>query len=167
MSYIIKTDTEIGRIIIAEDGKGISEVLFETEKPPENAEEKATPLLLKAKEQLEEYFAGVRMVFELPLSLKGTKFQLEVWEALGTIPYGETRSYKQIAEQIGRPGACQAVGQANHVNRIPILVPCHRVIGANGKLVGYGGGMEIKEKLLELEKNGKKSNRNSSIMAAV
>lgn len=156
MKYLAYLDTEIGRITIAEDGKGISEVLFEEENPPENAQEKETPLLLKAKEQLSEYFKGTRKVFDLPLSFKGTQFQLEDWNALRTIPYGETRSYKQIAEQLGRPGAYRAVGMANHVNRIPIIVPCHRVIGANGKLVGYGGGMEIKKKLLELESKNKK-----------
>lgn len=156
MKYLAYLDTEIGRITIAEDGKGISEVLFEEENPPENAQEKETPLLLKAKEQLSEYFKGTRKVFDLPLSFKGTQFQLEDWNALRTIPYGETRSYKQIAEQLGRPGAYRAVGMANHVNRIPIIVPCHRVVGANGKLVGYGGGMEIKKKLLELESKNKK-----------
>ena len=102
--------------------------------------------------QLEEYFSGRRAEFSIPLDLRGTPFQSEVWEALGRIPYGETRSYGEIAGQIGRPKAVRAIGQANHVNPVPILIPCHRVIGAQGKLVGYGGGIPLKKHLLTLEK---------------
>lgn len=102
--------------------------------------------------QLEEYFAGRRGIFSIPLDLRGTPFQLQVWEALARIPYGETRSYGEIAGQIGRPKAVRAVGQANHVNPAPILIPCHRVIGSTGDPVGYGGGIPLKIQLLTLEK---------------
>jgi O-6-methylguanine DNA methyltransferase len=102
--------------------------------------------------QLEEYLAGGREVFSIPLDLRGTPFQLEVWVALSRIPYGETRSYGEIARQIGRPKAVRAIGQANHVNPVPILIPCHRVIGAQGELVGYGGGIPMKKHFLDLEK---------------
>ncbi|MCY9515681.1 methylated-DNA--[protein]-cysteine S-methyltransferase [Paenibacillus apiarius] len=107
--------------------------------------------LQEARRQLEEYFAGKRQTFELSLDLQGTSFQKEVWRALMEIPYGETRSYKQVAEAIGNPKAVRAVGGANNRNPISIVVPCHRVIGANGQLVGYGGGMNKKEILLQLE----------------
>jgi len=102
--------------------------------------------------QLEEYLTGRRAVFSIPLDLRGTPFQAEVWEALGQIPYGETRSYGEIARQIGRPKAVRAIGQANHVNPVPILIPCHRVIGSKGDPVGYGGGIPLKKQLLALEK---------------
>ena len=94
---------------------------------------------------------GKRKEFDLPLSLHGTKFQIEDWKALQTIPYGETRSYQQIAEQLGNPKACRAVGMANHRNPIAVIIPCHRVIGKNGSLTGYAEGVEIKQALLELE----------------
>jgi methylated-DNA-[protein]-cysteine S-methyltransferase len=105
-----------------------------------------------AVEQLEAYFAGERTDFDLELSLAGSEFQRRVWQALLTIPYGETRSYGEIAEQIGASGAARAVGLANGRNPIAIIVPCHRVIGASGSLTGYGGGLERKQSLLELER---------------
>ena len=105
-----------------------------------------------AVEQLEAYFAGERTDFDLELSLTGSEFQRRVWQALLTIPYGETRSYGEIAEQIGASGAARAVGLANGRNPIAIIVPCHRVIGASGRLTGYGGGLERKQSLLELER---------------
>ena len=111
-----------------------------------------TPLIKEACRQLSEYLKGERKTFDLPLNPKGTDFQKCVWRALCDIPYGETRTYKQIAEAIGNPKAVRAVGMANNRNPITIIVPCHRVIGANGKLVGYGGGLEMKEFLLRLEK---------------
>ena len=101
--------------------------------------------------QVEEYLSGERRVFDLPLKPEGTEFQRKVWNALLTIPYGETKSYKDIAVQIENPKGCRAVGMANNRNPIPIIIPCHRVIGANGSMVGYGGGLDIKVKLLELE----------------
>ena len=105
----------------------------------------------RTKQQLSEYFAGKRQSFDLPLQPTGTDFQLDVLNALQTIPYGQSRSYREIAEQIGRPTAFRAVGAANGRNPIPIIIPCHRVIGANGSLTGFGGGLETKRFLLELE----------------
>ena len=101
--------------------------------------------------QLDEYFAGTRTAFDFPCAPQGTPFQQKVWAALREIPYGETRSYKQIAEAIGKPKACRAVGMANNRNPIIIVIPCHRVIGADGSLTGYGGGLEMKRALLDLE----------------
>ncbi|WP_040949602.1 methylated-DNA--[protein]-cysteine S-methyltransferase [Gorillibacterium massiliense] len=101
--------------------------------------------------QLAEYFAGSRKVFDLPLDLHGTPFQIKVWQELERIPYGETRSYKQIAESIGAPKAVRAVGGANNRNPLPFILPCHRVVGASGALVGYAGGLPLKERLLQLE----------------
>jgi methylated-DNA-[protein]-cysteine S-methyltransferase len=106
-----------------------------------------------AVKQLEEYFAGSRFHFDLPLVFKGTPFQKKVWQALKGISYGETKSYKEIAQSMGAPKAVRAVGNANNKNPIPIIIPCHRVIGSNGALVGYGGGVEKKETLLEIEKS--------------
>jgi len=105
----------------------------------------------RAAQQLEEYLAGERRVFDLPLNLRGTEFQRSVWHVLKTIPYGQTRSYKQIAQLLNKPNACRAVGMANNKNPIWIIIPCHRVIGSNGSLVGYGGGLDVKKKLLLLE----------------
>ena len=112
-----------------------------------------TDTIKEAHQQLTEYLKGERKTFDLLLNLKGTDFQKQVWMALCDIPYGETRSYKQIAESIGNPKAVRAVGMANNRNPLLIVVPCHRVIGANGKLVGYGAGIEKKEFLLRLEKS--------------
>ena len=109
------------------------------------------PVVRDTLRQLAAYFAGERMKFDLPLDPKGTEFQRAVWKALVGIPYGETRSYSEIARTIGRPAAVRAVGAANGSNPIAIIVPCHRVIGASGKLVGYGGGLPMKRMLLELE----------------
>ncbi len=111
-----------------------------------------TPLIREAAKQLKEYLSGKRKTFDLSLDPEGTPFQKAVWKTLTGIPYGETRTYKDIAERIGNPKACRAVGMANNKNPIAILIPCHRVIGAGGKLVGYAGGLDIKKKLLDLEK---------------
>lgn len=110
------------------------------------------PVLILVHQQLQEYFSGLRQEFTVPLSMKGTEFQLAAWQALQTIPYGKTVSYKTIAEQIDRPKAMRAVGMANNRNPVAIIVPCHRVIGANGKLVGYGGGLDMKQWLLTHER---------------
>lgn len=115
--------------------------------------EKETSLTKEAYAQLSEYLNGKRKTFDLPFKMRGTQFQLQVWNALLDIPYGETRSYKQIAEAIGNPKAVRAVGMANNRNPLLIIVPCHRVIGKNGSLVGYGEGLEMKEFLLRLEKS--------------
>ncbi|MEG0565100.1 MAG: methylated-DNA--[protein]-cysteine S-methyltransferase [Hungatella sp.] len=112
-----------------------------------------TPLLLEARKQLQEYDIGERRHFDLPLLPAGTEFQKQVWDALCSIPYGETRSYKEIAEQVGNPHGCRAVGMANHHNPIAIVIPCHRVMGADGSLTGYAGGLDRKRQLLELERS--------------
>ena len=112
-----------------------------------------TPLLLETRRQLEAYFAGERREFTLPLKPRGTPFQQQVWQRLLAIPYGQTRSYGQVAAEIGKPKASRAVGQANNRNPLSILVPCHRVVGADGRMTGYGGGLSRKEALLELEKS--------------
>jgi methylated-DNA-[protein]-cysteine S-methyltransferase len=109
------------------------------------------PLIRATRRQLEEYFAGKLHQFNLPLDLQGTPFQKRVWAALSAIPYGETRTYSQLARQIGAAGAARAVGSANHANPVAIVVPCHRVIGADGALTGYGGGLDRKRFLLDLE----------------
>ena len=122
---------------------------------PEGAQVAAgddTPLLRRVKAQLTAYFAGELQAFDLPIKPRGTDFQQKVWQRLLNIPYGETRSYGQIAREIGQPGASRAVGQANNRNPIAIVVPCHRVVGASGSMTGYGGGLPRKEALLELEK---------------
>ena len=150
--YLCYMDTPIGVIGIAEDGKGISDLFFAAGEKTPDAKEHDTPLLKKAVAQLNEYFGGKRLIFKLPLSLKGTDFQLSVWNALQTIPYGKTRSYKDIAEQIDSPKAFRAVGMANNRNPVSIIVPCHRVIGNDGSLVGYGGGIQVKDFLLRLER---------------
>jgi len=113
--------------------------------------EKHHPVLTEAERQLSEYFAGTRTQFELPLEPRGTEFQKKVWRSLRRIPFGTTKSYAEIARAIGSPRACRAVGAANSKNPLPIVVPCHRVVGANGALTGFGGGLETKAKLLALE----------------
>jgi len=136
---------------IAEKDGAICGVFFKTGKTPDGFEKAETPLIKKAAAQLDEYFNGKRIVFNLPLKLNGTDFQIDVWKALQTIPFGETRSYGEIARVIGKPKASRAVGMANNRNPIVIIVPCHRVIGHDGSLTGFGGGIELKRRLLELE----------------
>ena len=146
--------TPVGELELVADTNGLCRISFgKTAKASDICEEEI-PVLRKAIEQLSEYFAGQRKVFELPLSLRGTDFQLRDWNALLEIPYGETRSYKEIAEAVGCPRGFRAVGMANRRNPLPIVVPCHRVIGADGSLTGYAGAnkaLAIKEYLLKLE----------------
>lgn len=144
--------TTIGYIGIEENGTAITRIFFPNKGQDINCG-KETELIQEAGNQLEEYLTGRRRQFDLPLAPKGTEFQKAVWNALLEIPYGETRSYKQIAEQIGNPKAMRAVGLANNRNPIVIMIPCHRVIGTDGRLVGYGGGVELKQKLLLLERH--------------
>jgi methylated-DNA-[protein]-cysteine S-methyltransferase len=115
------------------------------------SEEAAHPVLVETQRQLDEYFLGERRAFDVPLDLRGTPFQRSVWELLRTIPFGETRSYGELAAQLGNPAAMRAVGAANGRNPISIVVPCHRVVGATGKLTGFAGGLEAKQTLLRLE----------------
>lgn len=150
MEYIYFYETPVGRLCIGEEDGAVTRVTWNW--LPQEAEEAETPLILACRRQLEEYFAGVRQCFSLPLAPKGTTFQQKVWAALREIPYGETRSYGEIARAIGSPKAARAVGMANHCNPLAILIPCHRVIGANGFLTGYAPGLEKKEWLLERER---------------
>lgn len=120
---------------------------------PQKALLQTTELLSMATIQLDEYFQGNRTTFSLPFKLTGTPFQLAVWKELQNIPYGKTTSYKEIAQKINKPKAYRAVGMANNKNPLPIIIPCHRVIGSNGKLIGYAGGLKLKNYLLELEKS--------------
>ena len=153
MKNISYYNTKIGRIVIEENGIAITKLEFiNKEMQEEIIQENETELLQEAIKQLNEYLDGKRSCFDLPLEPKGTEFQKKVWNALKEIPCGETRSYGEIAKIIGNEKASRAVGMANNKNPIAIIVPCHRVIGANGKLVGYAGGLDIKEKLLNLEK---------------
>ena len=150
-------DFEIGELAICEENGKI--VLVNVVKTKEDIEEmaknsiqKETSLIKNTKQQLDEYFAGKRKKFDIPIKLDGTDFQINVWKELLKIPYGETCSYLDIAKRIGNPNASRAVGMANNKNKIIIIVPCHRVIGSNKKLVGYACGLDVKEKLLELER---------------
>ena len=155
MIYQACVETKIGPLGIAERDQFLTHLFFRQEKTlekaPKNAVEKWTPFLRGVAKEIKEYLSGKRKKFDIPLKLYGTDFQLSVWHALLTIPYGETRSYREIAEQIGNPKSCRAVGMANNRNPIAIIIPCHRVIGADGSLVGFGGGLELKQQLLELE----------------
>ncbi|MDF2485123.1 MAG: hypothetical protein K0R46_1291 [Herbinix sp.] len=154
--------TKLGSMFIAEDGQGITEVtLLQGEVPNPDGldsrvknsdfEPEETNLIREAAVQMMEYLDGTRKDFTVLLSPKGTSFQQKVWEALRAIPYGETRSYKQIAEAVGNKNASRAIGMANHHNPIMCIIPCHRVIGADGRLVGYAGGLDTKAELLKLE----------------
>ena len=144
--------TPIGQLWITETDAGISAIGYQ-EPCGASLAYCETDVLRQAAVQLSEYFAGTRKSFTLRLCLKGTPFQQAVWNALLEIPYGETRSYQQIAKAIGRPNAYRAVGGANHKNPVMIVVPCHRVIGADGQLTGYASGLAVKERLLQLERS--------------
>ena len=144
-------ETALGRIGI-EETDGFITYIHLPGQSRADSEGPETPLLSRAFTQLEEYFAGRRRVFDLPLKPEGTPFMRQVWQALLTVPYGHTASYKDIAEAIGNPKACRAVGMANNRNPISIVIPCHRIVGSNGALVGYGGGLDLKERLLRLER---------------
>jgi methylated-DNA-[protein]-cysteine S-methyltransferase len=146
----------VGGLKLVASDAGLAAILWEKDKPrrvrlDNLVEDDSHPVLLETERQLGEYFAGRRRAFELQLDFAGTHFQRQVWGALLTIPYGETRSYGQIARQIGHPAAIRAVGAANGRNPLSIIAPCHRVIGATGKLTGFAGGLEIKAQLLALE----------------
>ena len=143
-------NTIIGPIEIIEEDGYIINLGFNQNS---NAEVQETVLIKETYKQITQYLQGHRKEFNIPIKMQGTDLQKSVWTELTKIPYGETRTYKQIAENVGNPKACRAVGMANHNNPIAIIVPCHRVIGANNKLVGYAGGLDIKGKLLEIEKS--------------
>ena len=143
-------ETVLGDVTLVEEDGALLAISL---KSIQEGTEQETTIIQEAHRQINEYLKGERKVFDLPIRLRGTDFQQQVWTALLDIPYGETRSYKQIAEAIGNPKGMRAVGMANNRNPLLIVVPCHRVIGANGSMVGYGEGVEMKEFLLRLEKS--------------
>jgi methylated-DNA-[protein]-cysteine S-methyltransferase len=153
--HFTQIESPLGPLLLVSDLTGLRQILFVNGRHPAQPEsswkEDRVPLTETIR-QLQAYFAGELENFNLPLAPEGTPFQLEVWRRLCDIPYGETISYGELAGRIGNPKASRAVGLANGSNPIPIVIPCHRVIGSNGKLTGYGGGLPIKEKLLALEK---------------
>lgn len=153
-------DSPVGQLKLVVSAKGLVAILWENDSPrrvqlKDLSEDVNHPVLLKAEGQLSEYFTGKRKSFSLPLDMRGTPFQNSVWEALLAIPFGETRSYGELAKQLGNPRATRAVGAANGRNPISIVVPCHRVIGSSGKLTGFAGGLDVKARLLELESRDK------------
>lgn len=160
MKFFDYYKSPLGNMIIIEENNAITALSLCTQEPknldtsfsPDDMSRTTTALLETAKSQLTEYFQGTRRIFDLPLNPSGTPFQKKVWQALCQIPYGETRSYKEIALQIDNPKGFRAVGLANNRNPIMLIIPCHRVIGSDGALVGYAGGLHIKEWLLEHEK---------------
>lgn len=155
--HVSKTMTSpVGELTLVASAKGLAAILWENDRPGRVrlnivARDDNHPVLREAERQLGQYFAGARTRFDLPLDFAGTDFQKKVWAALLTIPFGETRSYAQIAAQIGAPKAVRAVGAANGRNPISIVAPCHRVIGSNGALTGFAGGLAAKEALLAVE----------------
>jgi len=157
MSYVFKiVDSPVGQLKLVARGSRLAAILWERDRPNRvrlgpMSEDDNNPILVKTARQLQEYFAGTRSRFELELDFVGTEFQKKVWAALLAIPFGETRSYGEIAKQIGSPNAVRAVGAANGRNPISIIAPCHRVIGASGELTGFAGGLKAKELLLTLE----------------
>jgi len=157
MPHFAKTITSpVGALKLVASQRGLSAILWENDKPRrvrlgELIVSPDHPVLLQAERELTEYFAGERTSFSLPLDPAGSEFQKAVWEALSTIPYGQTRSYGELARQIGNPKASRAVGAANGKNPLSIVVPCHRAIGADGSLTGFAGGLEVKRYLLSLE----------------
>ena len=153
MNSVFYYDSILGKLRIADNGKAVTQIVLDSLNYPiaKDCIEQESPLIKTAMQELNEYFDGKRKDFDLPIDPQGTEFQKKDWAELRKIPYGETRTYKQIAEAIGCPKGFRAVGLANHKNPIIIVIPCHRVIGANGALVGYAGGLHLKERLLEIE----------------
>ena len=156
--YMETFASPIGTLVLAADAEGLRHIEFPSNRHPMDragwvpgAEGAAADILAITAQQLREYFDGERHAFDLPLAPRGTAFQLQVWQALGTIPFGATWSYGELARVIGKPDAMRAVGAANGRNPLPIVLPCHRVIGADGRLTGFGGGLPTKEALLRLE----------------
>jgi methylated-DNA-[protein]-cysteine S-methyltransferase len=148
---VARVESPVGPLTLVAGDRGLRSVLFQREAPPADAVAGTHPLLAAADEQLREYFAGERLSFELPLDLVGTAFQRQAWLALVSIPYGSTLSYGEQARRLGHPRAARAVGAANGRNPLSIVLPCHRLVGADGRLTGYGGGLDAKRALLEHE----------------
>lgn len=154
MKSLFYYQTPIGSLGIVENNEALTHLCFEGEPVPSDALLLETELLKEVGHQMQLYFAGQLRDFNLPLAPAGTDYMQRVWEALRAIPYGETRSYREVAASLGNPEAARAVGLANNKNPLPLFIPCHRVIGSNRKLVGYRGGLSAKEQLLALEKQG-------------
>ena len=154
--HFIRSSSPVGRLFLAASEKGLVRLEFESRvqnlNPQKIRLQESRETLAPYLQELDEYFAGERREFSIPLDLRGTDFQLKCWRALLDIPYGETRSYGELARAIGHPQAFRAVGMSNNRNPIAIIVPCHRVIAADGSLCGYGGGLDVKRKLLDLER---------------
>jgi methylated-DNA-[protein]-cysteine S-methyltransferase len=158
----------VGLLTLAATDDGLAAILWENDRPGRvklniQAEDARHSILVETKRQLQEYFNGQRTTFALTLDLAGTAFQRAVWSALLTIPFGQTRTYGQIARQIGHPGAVRAVGAANGRNPVSIVAPCHRVIGSTGRLTGFAGGLEAKARLLALERAACSMGRNEAL----
>ena len=157
MALAYKTiDSPVGKLKLIASDNGLVAVLWEKEKPNrvrlgEVETREMHPVLVKAESQIAEYFARKRSKFSLPLDMRGTPFQKQVWQALLAIPFGQTRTYGDLAKQFGKPQAARAVGAATGRNPLSIIVPCHRLIGSSGKLTGFAGGLDVKRRLLELE----------------
>jgi methylated-DNA-[protein]-cysteine S-methyltransferase len=149
-------ETPIGTLRLVASERGLRSVSFPGRTPALEAVEGDSPALAEAARQLGEYFAGSRTAFTVPLDLVGTPFQREAWRRLAEIPYGETVSYAEQARRLGRPRAFRAVGAANGSNPVPIVLPCHRVVGSDGSLTGFGGGLDVKRALLEHEAGGRR-----------
>jgi methylated-DNA-[protein]-cysteine S-methyltransferase len=150
-------ESPIGKLKLVASDRGLVAILWEKDNPrrvrlSDLVANDQHPVLVETERQLGEYFAGKRKTFSIVLDMRGTRFQKDVWEALLAIPFGETRSYGQLAKQLGNPRATRAVGAANGKNPVSIIVPCHRVIGSSGKLTGFAGGLDAKARLLSLEK---------------
>lgn len=153
MKYYKKINSPLGTLTLVEEDEKLSGIFYENEEVNlANIKEKDTELLLKTEKELNEYFLGKRKSFDIPLKLKGTHYQLKVWKELMNIKYNELLTYKDIAIKINNPKSFRAVGLANNKNRIPIIIPCHRVIGSNKKLIGYSAGLDKKEFLINLER---------------
>lgn len=153
MRYIFYYETILGKLGIVTEDKEVAEIFFGKKKV--QAEEKETPFIKQIYHQIEEYFIGERTHFTIPFTIKGTDFQRNVYQALLEIPYGETRTYEEVARSVGSPKACRAVGLIASKNPLSILIPCHRVIGKTGNLTGYAGGLTRKKRLLEIEKKNR------------
>jgi methylated-DNA-[protein]-cysteine S-methyltransferase len=157
MSLAYKTiESPVGKLKLVASDKALVAILWENDSPrrvrlSKLVADDRSPVLVETERQLGEYFSGKRKMFSIALDMRGTPFQKDVWRALLAIPYGETRSYRQLAKQLGKPQATRAVGTANGRNPLSIIVPCHRVIGSSGKLTGFAGGLEVKAHLLGLK----------------
>lgn len=151
MHHMYAYHTKFGKMMIVDDGEAITHLCIVEKVVKKDYIVEETSLIQEAAKEVNEYFDGERKSFEFPIAPQGTLFQQKVWQALQQIPYGETRNYKQIAEVIGQPKAARAVGMANNKNPILLAIPCHRVIGSNGQLIGFAGGLFMKETLLNLE----------------